>query len=80
MNVQLCGCLPLLASLRGMHPSEVCMSTGWTLKGKHKARVDAGCETKRYGEEEPDYRGIMWSGDTLRKFSAIAVLAGVAAG
>ena len=43
-------------------------------------RADAGCEAKGDGEEKPDYCGIMGSGDALEGSSAIAVLAGAAAG
>jgi len=54
--------------------------TGWILKKKHTRRVEAGYEFHGDGEEKPDYREMKWTNETLRRFPAIALLAGVAAG
>jgi len=52
----------------------------WMLQKKHQRRVAAGFQYVGDGEENPPYKELMWTNDTLKKFPVIAVLAGVAAG
>lgn len=54
--------------------------TAMILKKKHARRVAAGYKFKGEDEDEPAYRDMKWTDQSLKQYPAVALLAGVSAG